>query len=121
MKRDTSYKVIICGDRYWADYRAVKREVDKLPPGTVVIEGGARGADRLARQAAAARGLEVRTFDADWARYGRAAGPIRNAAMLAAGPALVLAFHADLDKSKGTRDMVKRARRAGVPVKLYKS
>jgi hypothetical protein len=58
-------------------------------------------------------------YPAQWHKYGRAAGPIRNQQMLAEGkPDLVLAFHDDIDGSRGTKDMVNRARRAGVKVEV---
>lgn len=56
-------------------------------------------------------------FPADWNRYGRAAGPIRNRQMLTEGkPDLVVAFHDDIESSKGTKDMVTIAEKAGVYV-----
>lgn len=93
-----------------------------------VVEGGARGADRCAgRWAAGVRSAGVGwvRVPADWERYGRGAGPVRNGQMLAyllqardLGHAVgVLAFHDDLARSRGTLDMVTRAERAGVPVK----
>jgi hypothetical protein len=65
-------------------------------------------------------GLPVESFPADWEQYGRAAGPIRNQQMLEAKPDRVFAFHEDLEHSKGTGDMVRRARKAGVPVEVIK-
>lgn len=59
-------------------------------------------------------------FPAKWKEFGRAAGPIRNQQMLDEGkPELVLAFHDDLENSKGTKDMVGRAMKADLPVILY--
>lgn len=52
-------------------------------------------------------------FPADWAAYDRAAGPIRNARMIAEGkPDIVLAFPG----GRGTANMVAQARKAGVRV-----
>ena len=52
--------------------------------------------------------------------HGKAAGPIRNREMLRdGGPEMVAAFHTDLSQSKGTLDMVRIARSAGVPVKVF--
>jgi hypothetical protein len=66
-------------------------------------------------------GIPVLSFPADWARFGRAAGPIRNQRMLDEGkPTLVLAFHNNIVESKGTKDMVKRARKAGIRVRLFR-
>ncbi len=80
---------------------------------SVVIQGGADGADRLAAEWAFERGLSVATFNADWDRYGKTAGPMRNAKMLAEGkPDVVIAFPGTF----GTWDMVKKAQAAGVTV-----
>jgi hypothetical protein len=93
--------------------------IARLSKDTVIIEGGALGADRQARITAQARGLAVATVEANWEYYGRRpAGPIRNGWMLKLVPDLVIAFHDDLEHSKGTKDMVTRARKAGIPVEV---
>jgi len=92
------------------------------PAGTVVIHGAQRGADTIAGEIAEAMGFEVIPYPADWHKHGRAAGPIRNQQMLDEGkPTEVAAFHNDLAHSKGTGDMVRRARRAGLLVMVYTS
>jgi len=118
-------RVLVCGDREWKDRESISRVLSflggqLLHDQPVIIHGGAPGADSLADEVGKARGLEVEPFPADWKAYGRAAGPIRNRQMLREGkPDLVLAFHDDLSRSKGTRDMVKQARKAGIPVLLF--
>lgn len=87
----------------------------------IVIQGGARGADRLAGQIAAAFGIDCIEVPAEWDRYGRGAGPKRNQKMLEMEPNLVLAFHEQMDLGKGTRDMVTRARKAGIDVEVFHS
>jgi len=89
----------------------------KLTP-SLVISGGARGADAIAADAAVERGISTMIFPADWQRYGRSAGAIRNQRMLDEGrPTDVLAFSTKYPAlTAGTRDMVARARRAGLPV-----
>ena len=83
----------------------------------VVIEGGARGADRLARQVALDFGWKVVTFEAMWDTYGRAAGYIRNSQMLEEGkPEFVLAFWDG--QSRGTKDMIEQSKAFGVPVEV---
>ncbi len=108
--------VLVTGSRVWADAGPIRRELRRLPPGSIILHGDARGADRLAAAVAAELGLDVRPRPADWGRFGKAAGVIRNREMLAEGPDVVLAFHPNLDQAKGTRHMVHIARRAGVPV-----
>jgi hypothetical protein len=116
-------RVLVCGDRNWTDRRSIEREIRKLLEVgliSLVIEGGARGADAIARNVADQLGIPRQTFLADWSAYGKAAGPIRNLRMIAEGkPDLVLAFHADLAKSKGTKDMIESATRAGIPVRHF--
>lgn len=112
-------KVLVCGSRHWCEIGEgeIARQI-ALSGATVIIEGGARGADRIARLVAEKLGLEVVTFDADWEKHGKAAGPIRNQQMLDEGkPDLVLAF--PLRGSIGTYDMIRRARRAGVRVEVF--
>ena len=83
----------------------------------VVIQGGARGADQIAREWCIARKIAYVNYPADWTVHGKAAGPIRNQQMIDRGrPDRVLAFSG----GKGTADMIARANRAGVPVELIK-
>lgn len=78
----------------------------------LIVQGGAKGADRAARDwALRLDGPRPITFAADWARYGRMAGPLRNEEMVAAGADLVVAFPG----GRGTESCVELARQA----KLY--
>ena len=113
-------RLLICGNRNWTDAGMIASVLHELQP-DIVIEGEARGADRLARIEAEKLGIGVLKFLADWNKYHRAAGPIRNAQMLKEGqPDMVVAFHDDLNSSKGTKNMVAIARKAGIPVRVEK-
>lgn len=81
-----------------------------------VIHGAASGADQLAGAWARANGIRELAEPADWKRHGKAAGFIRNKAMLDMGPDYVIAFPG----GRGTAMMVEIARRAGVEVKEVK-
>jgi YspA, cpYpsA-related SLOG family len=117
-------RLLVCGSRTWTDSALLASSVEQVVaehgqdrPGVVLIEGDARGADRLAGEFARARGWELEIYPADWQRHGCAAGMRRNARMLRqGGPERVIAFTDDLAASRGTADMVRRARGAGVPV-----
>lgn len=112
-------KVLITGDRNWKDRLKIKQRLRRLSSNTIIIEGGARGADLLARSVAEELGFEVRTYLANWKEYHRAAGPIRNKLMLEEGdPDLVIAFHDDIENSKGTKNMMEISKKAGKPVEL---
>jgi hypothetical protein len=111
-------KVLVCGDRYWNNRILFWVRLTQLPEGTVIIHGNAAGADTLAADVAKRHGFEVIAFPADWKRYGRAAGPIRNRQMLDEKPDLVIAFHNNLSKSKGTKDCVEEAERRGIDIEI---
>jgi hypothetical protein len=112
-------RVLVTGARTWADPGPIRRELARLLAGSVVIHGDARGADRLAGRIAAELGLAVLACPAEWHKYGRAAGLVRNRAMLKEHrPQLVLAFHPAIEQARGTKHMVGLARKAGVEVRV---
>ncbi len=112
-------RLLICGSRHWTDGALILRELSALKGVEVVIEGVAPGADTFARKAAEQLSIPVLPFPADWERYGRVAGPIRNQRMLDEGkPNLVLAFTDGLNTSGGTADMVARARGVGLQARV---
>lgn len=116
-------KVLVCGSRHFNDYDFLGTSLWRLYQErenfniTEIIHGGARGADTLAGEWAKNHNCPVRVFPADWEKHGKAAGPIRNAQMLKEGqPNLVVAFLAP--DSRGTKNMIDQATKAGVPVKV---
>ncbi len=126
-------RILCCGDRNWTSYEIIRRELEKLPEDVEIIQGCARGADKISLNIAKSIGLKIISsknnddiinnpgFPADWNKYGKAAGPIRNKQMLVEGkPDLVLAFHNNIENSKGTKNMVDIARKAGVKVIIIK-
>lgn len=87
-----------------------------LPPGPIsqIWQGGAPGADALAIKWAKANDVEIQTMCADWRRYGKKAGPIRNQQMIdRCGADILLAFPTG---GPGTADCIGRAKAAGIPV-----
>jgi hypothetical protein len=112
-------RALVCGGREWSNGESIRKALIDFNP-RVVIHGNCRGADKLAGIEAKKLGIEVVVFPAQWNRYGRAAGPIRNQQMLDEGePEIVLAFHDDIAESVGTVDMVGRAMKAQLPVYMY--
>jgi 1-aminocyclopropane-1-carboxylate deaminase/D-cysteine desulfhydrase-like pyridoxal-dependent ACC family enzyme len=119
MEMTPKFRLLVCGGRdyYQPNMVAVPLDILRgraLEKGAilVIVQGGAKGADQCAREWALGRGVECETFHADWAKHGRAAGPIRNQQMLDSRPDMVCAFPG----GAGTADMVRRARAAGVEV-----
>jgi hypothetical protein len=112
--------VLVCGGRGWTDELSVHAELCRLRREgfTRVVHGGARGADTMAGNSARLLGFSVVEVPAQWHRYGKPAGMIRNAEMLRHEPELVVAFHANLRQSRGTGHMVRLAQGRGIPVRV---
>jgi hypothetical protein len=129
-------RVIVCGGRDYWDKQAIFEALDRLHQTRgidCVIHGAAKGADYLASQWAAARGVPCETYPADWddinhpdavirsrkngKPYNAKAGPIRNQKMIDTGkPDGVVAFPGD----KGTADMIRRAGAATPELKVWR-
>lgn len=110
-------RIVVTGGRDYADIDAVRHAFDSLQIGAAdtIVNGGCRGADELCRKVAIERGVKVKTMKADWSRYGRSAGPIRNSQMIASNPYIVMAFPG----GRGTSNCVSQARGAGIPVMFF--
>lgn len=112
MSLTENMRLIVCGGRNYGDRSTINRHLDILSP-NLVITGAARGADQLAEEWARLRGVPLVSVPALWGAEGRSAGVRRNQRMLDLGIADgVLAFPG----GRGTSDMVRRARKAGLIV-----
>lgn len=130
------FKVLVCGGRSYGwkienglkvavehEQRNLYRALDKLlravreeQKNLIVIHGAADGADSLSDRWARERQVEIEVYPADWKKYGRSAGYIRNSQMLKEGkPDLILAFPG----GAGTKMMVSLSEKEGVPVRRY--
>jgi UDP-N-acetylmuramoylalanine-D-glutamate ligase len=110
-------KILVCGGRDYHDWHHALITLnwihDERGPISLVIHGGAKGADALGQEWAKSKGIAVSAYYADWAKHGKAAGPLRNQRMVdEAKPDLVVAFPG----GRGTADMVSRAKKAGISV-----
>lgn len=117
-------RILCCGDREWTDEGRVIAYFNSilLTPKDTVIHGGCRGADTLAGNIACdCFGLEehhIVQFPADWSK-GKVGGPLRNAQMLREGkPTEVVAFHDNIQNSRGTADMINQAKAINLPITL---
>jgi hypothetical protein len=107
-------RILVCGGRDYGDTKAINRTLAEIEP-KCVIHGGARGADMLAGSWARRQGIPVIEVAAQWERYGKKAGYLRNRWMLElCAPDLVVAFPG----GKGTRMMVDLAAEAGFAVRI---
>jgi hypothetical protein len=138
--------VLVCGDRHWANdflfevgptregkrdfnyMMAILAKVDQKYGITKLYQGEAPGADQCSRYWAWISSTPMKSTPAEWEKYGKPAGPRRNRKQLrlmlkwmekTGEDGMVLAFHRDLSVSRGTVDMIKISRYAGVRVKVF--
>lgn len=119
------YRILVTGSRTWGDAGtvcdALDAAVNAVPPHArdvwLVVGDCPTGADRIAYQWATAAMVPIDVHLADWATHGKAAGPIRNTAMVRSGADLALAFIKG--GSRGASHTLALARRAGIPVRLW--
>lgn len=109
-------KLVIIGSREFSKLDLVRKLVEVLPPDDwTIVSGGARGVDRTAEQAAIERGIPIISIPADWSK-GRDAGIIRNSAIVELAD-IVIAFWDR--RSRGTMDVIVKARSAEKPLTIY--
>ena len=120
-----AYRVIVAGSRKFLDYDLMCQELDKLfnesrtfaGHEVKIISGMADGADTLAIRYADERKLTKILFPANWKRYSRVAGFLRNEDMLSVATHLVAFWDG---KSSGTHHMIEIAKEKGIPVWVVK-
>ena len=116
-----NYRVIIAGCRNFDDYALLKERCndylcEKMETHNVIIVSGhASGADALGERFAEEHGLQCEIHPADWGKYGRSAGPIRNAEMAEVSDALIAFWDG---QNPGTRSMIELARKKGLQVSV---
>ena len=116
-------RLIVCGGVDFNDYSYLKNQLDRLIAyyeNIRLVSGHARGADTLAERYAAEKSIPIQVFPAEWNKYGKAAGPIRNRAMLEYAKEetpVVAAFWNG--KSRGTGNMLKQAKAAGAECHIF--
>lgn len=115
-------RILVCGGRDFRDRQLLVDTLNQIvKPNDQIIHGGAKGADALAHAYTNywsrfhfedAQLATPEVYPAQWNLYGKRAGPIRNQQMLDTGIDLVVAFPG----GRGTYDMARRAKKAGVEV-----
>ena len=115
------FRVIIAGSRTFRDYDLLVSHTDKMlsrvkrDHNIIVLSGRARGADKLGEQYALSRGYEIETYPADWEKYGRVAGYLRNKQMAENADALIVFWDG---KSRGTAHMINIAKEHGLKISI---
>jgi len=110
-----AYKCGIVGYRNFDDYLLFNQHIAKLMNDhdftiSHIISGGANGADALAERYAHDNAIPLCVHPADWQKYGKRAGPLRNK-LIVDDSDIIIAFLSD--DSIGTRNTIKLATQAG--------
>ena len=112
-------RVLVCGGRDFNNYNLLSKTLHEVIydgdhtyySDVTIISGNARGADKLGEQFARDNECKLEIFPADWDKFGKGAGFIRNQKMIDEGkPDLVVAFPGGV----GTKNMIERSVKAGV-------
>ncbi len=113
-------KVLVCGGRDYDDWDNVFKVLGWIHENigiTRLIEGGARGADHIAKTWRDRNNIDGKSVNAEWDKYGKAAGSMRNGKMLSEeSPDYVIAFPG----GRGTADMIRKSIVAGYRI-IYNS
>jgi hypothetical protein len=117
------YRVLITGSRTWRDHQPIHQalaEIHEEHPTMLLISGAcAQGTDAIAERWAHLNGVPVERHPAEWTRYGKSAGPRRNAHMVQLGADLALAFiHGN---SAGATHCARLAEYAGITVRRWQT
>ena len=117
------YKIIIAGGRDFMDYNLLKEKTNKIlqekkvTHKIVIISGCARGADTLGLRYASENAFDVEEYPADWDKYGKKAGYVRNVEMAENADALIAFCDG---KSKGTKHMIDIATERNLPIRVIR-
>ncbi len=118
------FRVIIAGTRYFNDYAGLcavcdRLLADKVKQGfqIVIVSGGCVGADLMGEAYAKERGHNIERYPAQWGKYGKKAGLLRNAEMANNADALIAFWNGE---SRGTRHMIETAREKGLAVRIHR-
>lgn len=107
-------KTIIAGSRSFNNFKLLTEICDKEII-TEIISGTARGADTLGEYYAVTHNILIKRFPANWNKYGKSAGYIRNKKMAEYADALIAFWDG---KSKGTKHMIDLATNQGLKIKV---
>lgn len=111
MECEASMKVAVVGSRTFNDFALLRKTLDTLYPNiSLIVSGGAKGADSFAERYAKEEGISTLIFKPDWKTHGKAAGFIRNKDIVEAAD-MVIAFWDGI--SKGTKNSMDHAEKMG--------
>lgn len=118
--RPVPRRAVFCGSRTWADPAPIREALSSLPKATVIVAGGARGADKVAEREARRMGFALEVYPARWEEEGRGAGYRRNERMVnLPGVEDIFAFRRG-EISRGTDHTIRLSEQAGLRTEVVR-
>lgn len=121
------FKLIVAGGRDFDDYLLLSTKLNKLIRNKIdhtkpnldiqIVSGTAKGADTLGERYAKENRFSLKKFPADWSKYGKGAGYIRNKEMRDYSDACVVFWDGE---SRGSKLMIELAREVNMPLRIVK-
>lgn len=115
------FRVVIGGLRSYENYKEFCNYVDfclseiSTKGEIIIISGHCSGTDMMAEQYAKEKNYILEIYPAEWKKYGRAAGPIRNRQMVENADYVIAFWN---NKSRGTKNLIECARNRNIPIKV---
>ena len=114
-------RIIIAGSREYNNYEEAAKLIDKFikdvnSSNVVIVSGGAKGADKIGEEYAARNGLDCVVYKANWGKYGKQAGIIRNGEMAKNADCLLAFWNGE---SRGTYNMINTAKKRKLKVRVF--
>lgn len=114
-------RIIIAGSREYNNYEEAAKLVDKFikdvnSSNVVIVSGGAKGADKIGEEYAARNDLDCVVYKANWGKYGKQAGIIRNGEMAKNADCLLAFWDGE---SRGTYNMINTAKKRKLKVRVF--
>lgn len=116
-------KIVVAGSRNYNNYEEAKAFIDaciiniRNENTLVFLSGGCRGADAMGERYARENGFETERFPADWDKYDKWAGPIRNRKMAEEADYIICFWDGH---SSGTKSMIRIANDLNKPIRIKK-
>ena len=116
-------RVVISGSRTFTDREVVERVIDRLieRQDFIIVGDAPHGVDRMVMEYCYHREDDLydwQVFPADWEKYGKRAGHLRNEWMIHDADALIAIF-APGEPTPGTSNALEQARKKGIPTAMY--
>lgn len=123
LEKTPRFAILISGSRFWSDEELIYKTLStqsRRYQNVTLIHGDCVGADKLAAKCGLKLGFSVKSFPAQWSKFGKAAGPMRNKVMVDEllkydiNEREMIVFHDNLKQSKGTVGCIEIAMSNGI-------